>query len=340
MASPNPYTGAAPDPRALMEMHFSFAPSYILNAGVRLDVFSHIAEGKNTPAEVARAAGATERGIRMLLDALAGQQLLAKNNGHYELTPLAAEYLVRGRPNYAGSVLEHDAILEPWSRLPDVIRTGKPPHGVEIQKVAEEFFPTLVRTLHVVHRPQAKRLAEALGVARTHDRLQVIDIACGSGVWGIGIAEATPQARITAQDYPAMLDITREYAAKHGVGDRYSYLPGDLKEVDLGEGRFDLALLGHIVHSEGEESSRSLFRRLHRALKTGGRIAIMEMIPNDDRSGPPFPLIFALNMLVHTNEGDTYTLSEYRKWLNEAGFDRVETAEIGGHSPAIIATRP
>jgi len=322
-----------------MEMHFSFAPSYILTAAVQLDVFSQIAAGKNTAAEVAQAAGATERGIRMLLDALTSLQLLAKNNGRYELTPLSGEYLVRGRPDYGGSIFESAAVLQAWAQLADVIRKGKPTQGAGKQEAAEEFFPALVRSLHVMHKPQAKRLAEALGAGGAYRGLTVVDVACGSGVWGLAIAEADPQARITAQDYPGMLPITREYAEKQGVAARYHYLPGDLNEVDFGEGKFDLALLGHIVHSEGEQSSRGLFQRLHRALKPGGRIAILDMIPNDERTGPPFPLIFALNMLVQTPEGDTYTLAEYTSWLREAGFGATETADIGSHSPAIIATR-
>ncbi len=109
-----------------------------------------------------------------------------------------------------------------------------------------------------------------------------------------------------------------------------------MKEVDFGENRYDLALLGNIVHSEGEESSRDLFKRLYRALKSGGRVAIIDMIPNNERTGPPFALIFALNMLVNTEKGGTYTLEEYTRWLSDAGFKRVESADIQSHSPLII----
>ena len=66
---------------------------------------------------------------------------------------------------------------------------------------------------------------------------------------------------------------------------------------------------------------------------------MIDMVPNDERTGPPFPVIFALNMLVHTAEGDTYTLAEYRAWLQEAGFAKVETADIGSHSPLIVASK-
>ena len=329
MASPNLRAGGAPDPQALLEIHFSFAPAFVLNAGVQFDVFSHIAAGSSTPAEIGRAAGADERGMRMLLDALTGIQLLSKNDGRYELTPLSAEYLVRGRPHYAAAMLEDGGMVQAWSGLTEAIRTGRPTRAVEQQELAEQFFPTLISSLHVVHTHQAKRLADALGAGPSRQGLQVLDVACGSGVWGIALAQADSQARVTAQDFPKVLEFTRKYVENSGVAERYEYLPGDLKATDLGENRFDVAVLGHIVHSEGEAASRDLFRRLHGALKRGGRAVILDMIPNDERSGPPFPLFFALNMLVNTTAGDTYTFGEYRQWLNEAGFGRLETATSG-----------
>jgi ubiquinone/menaquinone biosynthesis C-methylase UbiE len=339
MASARLGAGAALDPQPLMQLWFGFAPAYVLRAAVQLDVFSQIAAGNGTAAEVARAAQATERGTRMLLDSLVALELLSKADGRYELTPLTAEFLVRGRPNYAGAILETDEPLDAWRDLASAIRSGQPHRAVNQPAEAERFFQVLVRSLHVMNREQGKRLAEALGAGRTPRGLSVLDVACGSGVWGIAFAEADSRTRVTAQDFPAVLALTGEYTQRHGVEKQYDFLPGDLKEVDYGENQFDVAILGHIVHSEGERSSRALFRRVHRALKPGGRVAILDMVPNDERTGPPFPLFFALNMLVVTSEGDTYTLAEYTRWLNEAGFTRVEAVDIGTHSPAIVAAR-
>jgi ubiquinone/menaquinone biosynthesis C-methylase UbiE len=337
MAETKPQT---PSPlEQLMQMNFSFAPSCVMTAALRLGVFSHLAAGGGTAADVARAADSSERGTRMLLDALAGFGLLSKSGERYELTPHARQYLVRESPDYVGGLAESGRMFEAWTHLDECVRTGRPVQRVEAQERAEEFFPMLVRTLHVVNREPARRTAEALGAAHAGKGLRVLDVACGSGVWGIAFAEADAEARVTAQDFPGVLPTTREYVARHGLEERFDYLAGDLKEVDFGEGRYDVALLGNIVHSEGEESSRELFRRLGRALRPGGRVVVIDMLPNDSRTGPPYQLIFALNMLVNTERGDTYTLAEYTRWLNEAGFPRVETADIGSHSPAVIGYR-
>jgi ubiquinone/menaquinone biosynthesis C-methylase UbiE len=329
-------------------MAFSFIPSRVLSAGLQLGVFAHIAAGKQTAAEVARAAQASERGTRMLLDALVAAQLLTRNEARYELTPLASKFLVRGTPDYLGLLFEQEQLWQSWGHLSEVIRTGRPLVRVESQTVAEMFFPILVQTLHVLHRDRARRLAEVLGIGTRAEGtlskearagLRVIDVACGSCVWGIAVAERDPEARITAQDFPGVLTVTREYLKRHGVERQFDFLPGDLKTVDFGREQYDLALLGNILHSEGAQSSQNLLKRLHAALRPGGRVAIIDFLTNDDRSAPPFPVFFALNMLLHTEHGDTYSLADYTRWLAEAGFSRVETADIGSHSPVVIGYR-
>jgi ubiquinone/menaquinone biosynthesis C-methylase UbiE len=308
-------------------------------AALQLRVFSHIAAGNNSAPAIASAAGASERGMRMLLDALVPLDLLGKTDGTYILPPASQRYLVHESPDYLGYMLENEALWAAWSDLTECVRTGRPSAAVNRREIAEEFFPVLVRGLHVTHREPARRLAQALEAGNSGRGLQVLDVACGSGVWGIAMAEANPHARVTALDFPKVLELTRQFLHRHGVESQYDFLSGDLKEVDLGESRFDLALLGNIVHSEGERSSRDLLARLHRALRPGGRVAILDMVPNDDRTGPFFPLMFALNMLVNTDEGATYTLAEYSQWLIEAGFARIETADLGLHSPVIVAAK-
>jgi ubiquinone/menaquinone biosynthesis C-methylase UbiE len=334
--APRQPSGVESNPEILHQIHFSFLPSRVLSSALRLGVFSYIAAGRKNVAAIARAAGSSTRGMRMLLDALIPLGLLTKRNNAYRLTPLASRYLVRNSPDYFGSFFESEGLWESWGQLTKVIRTGKPTYRVEKQELAEQFFPILVKTLHVLHRDRAVVAARALNSPKTRKGLRVLDVACGSSVWGIPFAEADRTARVTAQDFPAILKVTRGYLKRHGVLRQYDFLPGDLNTVKFGVSRYDIAILGNIVHSEGERSSRTLFRKLHRALAPGGRLVIIDMVPNDDRTGPAFPVFFALNMLVNTQHGDTFTLAEYTRWLKAAGFARVSTLEIGLHSPLIV----
>src|SRR5262249_37235056 len=154
----------------------------------------------------------------------------------------------------------------------------------------------------------------------------VLDLGSGSGVWGIGLAQKGPTIQVTAVDFPEVLAVTRRMAARHGVGERFRYVEGSMQEVDLGSG-YQIAIRGQSLHGLGEAGSRRIRKRVFGALAPGGVVAIAEMIPNEERTGPPLPLIFAVNMLVNTEAGGTYTFGEMSGWLREAGFENPRLLE-------------
>jgi 3-hydroxy-5-methyl-1-naphthoate 3-O-methyltransferase len=126
--------------------------------------------------------------------------------------------------------------------------------------------------------------------------------------------------------------------ARFGLTSRFGFLAGDLLEVEFPD-RCDVATLGHILHSEGERRSQALLKKVNNALKPGGTIAIAEFTPNSDRTGPPQSLIFAINMLVNTDEGDTYPFEQVVSWLEEAGFVNARELPSAGPAPLILANR-
>jgi 2-polyprenyl-3-methyl-5-hydroxy-6-metoxy-1,4-benzoquinol methylase len=140
-------------------------------------------------------------------------------------------------------------------------------------------------------------------------------------------------------DYPEVTAVTRQYAAEFGVAGRYDYLEGDLRQVEFGREQYDVVILGHIIHTEGEKWGKALISKSYDALKPGGMLVIAEMIPNDSRTGPVFPLLFGLNMILHTKEGDVFTMAQYKQWLKQAGFKNVKTVEADSPAPLILATR-
>jgi precorrin-6B methylase 2 len=186
--------------------------------------------------------------------------------------------------------------------------------------------------------PSARALAAHLTAAGAAPA-SALDLAAGSGVWGIALAQAFPDVRVTAVDWPAVIEVTRKSVDRFGFGERFSMVAGDLRDADFGSGH-QVAALGHILHSEGETRSRALLRKTFDALAPGGTIAIAEFLVNEDRSGPSNSLIFAVNMLVATDEGDTWSFAEIAQWLREAGFENPRTLPAPGPSPLILATRP
>jgi ubiquinone/menaquinone biosynthesis C-methylase UbiE len=346
--TPTPRPGvAAVDGAAASLIDRTFAglgAARVLSVAVQFGIFTRIAEGKRTAAEIARDAEIAERGARRLLNALVGLGFLTRAGEAYQLTAVAAEHLVRNRPFYLGQLMEGDWLWESWEHLPGVVRTGRPFRRVDqATDSSERFFKALVPTLHVANLPGARRAAESLAREGVPARgLEVLDIGCGSGVWSIALVEAAgPRVRVTAQDLPGVLEMTRRYVRLHGVEDQFEFLPGDQWETDLGTSTFDLVILARYVHELGSNAACALFRRVYLALRPGGRVAVADWVPNDDRTGPPGPLLYSLRMLLHTENGDAHTAEEYVRWLGSAGFQGIEvTRDVGVDVALIVGRKP
>jgi ubiquinone/menaquinone biosynthesis C-methylase UbiE len=321
---------------------WAYAPPLIMEAAIRNRVFDTLDAGPKTVEEVAASTGASTRGLRAILNTLVGLELLTKEPGdRYGLTPESATYLVRGKPRFLGGMIQHTStqLVPKWLQLGEIVRTGKPAVSVNQEGDGAAFFQEFVEDLFPFNYAAARRLAVALDVANAAGAVRVLDLAAGSGVWSIALAQQSPHVEVWAVDWPAVLPATRRTAEKHGVADRFHYVEGDLLTADFGAG-FQVAVLGHILHSEGEERSRALLKKSFAALAPGGTIAIAEFLVDEGRTSPLRGLIFAVNMLVNTDRGDTFTLAEIGGWLTEAGFRAVRTVETSGPSPLILADKP
>ncbi len=324
----------------ISEELWAFGRSSVLSAALELGVFEPLALRPLGAAAVASATQCSPKGIRILLDSLVAMQLLARVRNQYKLLPKTEPFLLRNGAQYVGGMAMHTAQLAAdWRQLARSVRTGRPVQRVDTAQRAKTFFPELVRALFPVNFPVSQAAARKMGVGRTRRGLRILDVAAGSAAWSMGFALADEEAQVTALDFPPVLCVARSYARRFGCLGRYRFLPGDLEKADFGENTYDLILLGHICHSVGEHASRRLFVKCFRALQRGGHLLIAEMIPDDDRLGPLQPLLFAANMLLHTAEGDTFTLAEYRGWLRKAGFRKTVTLAVPAPFPLIVAEK-
>jgi SAM-dependent methyltransferase len=329
-------------PQRLFEIGWGFVPLLMLQAAIENRVFDVLAAGGKTLDQLAAATGASKRGLRALVNALASLGILHRKKDRITLAPDTAAFMVSTKPGFLGGIVQHLAgqLLDNFRHLPEIVRTGKPAQAVNRQKGGSEFFSKFVESLFNLSYPAACALADRLAPELPKNgSVNILDIAAGSGVWGFGMAQKFPQARITAVDWPAVLPVTRRIAQRQNLAKRLRTIEGDILKADYGNG-FHVATLGAILHSEGEARSRKLLKKVFNALAPGGVIAISEFVPDEDRGGPPYPLLFAVNMLVHTDEGDTFTFKEMAGWLDEAGFRRVRKIEVPAPFPVLVATKP
>lgn len=320
---------------------YAFTRSQILFTAIDLDLFSAIAKGYDRLEVLVEHLDLSIRGLRMLLNGLVGIGFLnVSADGCYTLPEDAAHFLVKDEDAYLGGMVHHcKRLYENWSLLTEAVRSGQPAGGAQSLAQLEAYFSELVKGLYVSNYPTAKKLASALGIGQTHHDLKVLDVAGGSAVWSIAMLEKDEKSQATVMDFPSVIHVAEEYVSLHGLSDRYHYLPGDLEEVELPPQTFDLAVLANICHTLGPVATEKTFQKLAETIKLGGRLAIVDFVPDDRRSQPGWPMIFGVNMLITTPEGDVFTAQEYRNWLHGAGFTHVEFKEIDKEVTAIIAER-
>ncbi|MFN2540566.1 MAG: methyltransferase [Chthoniobacterales bacterium] len=329
-------------PERLMQFGFAYSPPLTIGAAVENKVFDTLAGSAKTIEQVAQETGASTRGLRIIMNALVGLGLLKKDpHQKYSLTPESEAFLLSNQPGtlagFFGMVRTH--ILPDWLQLSAAVKTGKPALAVNQESRGPEFFSVLVENIIPMSYPAATTLGRSLKLAQTRQPSRVLDIAAGSGIWGIALAQQSPQIQVTAVDWSEMIPTTKRITQKFGVGAQFTYVGGDVLKADFGAG-YDIATLGHILHTEGAERSRQLLRKVFRALRSRGTIAIAEWLVNDKRTEPLNGLMFAVNMLIHSEGGDTFSFNEIKSWLEDAGFKKVRKLKAPGPSPLILATKP
>jgi len=334
-------TAAAVTPERIMQFAWGYVPTLVLESAIRHRVFDVLDGGAKTVKETAAATGASERGLRTIMNVLVGLNFLAKTDGErYSLTPESAAFLVSTKPSFQGGILKHTSaqLMPKWLHLNEIVATGKPMAAVNQEGAGSDFFQQFVVDIFPMSYPSAQVLGKTLALGDSGAPVRVLDLAAGSGVWGIALAQSSARVTVTAVDWAEVLPVTQKTVERFGLTDRYTFVAGDLLEADFGSGH-NVATLGHILHSEGEARSRKLLQKTAAALVPGGTIAIAEFLVNADRTGPVGSLLFAANMLVNTDSGDTYSFEEISSWLTEAGFKDARLLEAPGPSPLILATK-
>jgi SAM-dependent methyltransferase len=262
-----------------------------------------------------------------------------KEDGDYRHTTTSGLFLDPASPACVASTaqfLGRPEMVMPYHRLAEIVRTGRTVLAGEGSVSPENpVWVDFARGMAPMVMPSAGPLAAAALAGRSGP-VRVLDIAAGHGLFGIEIAKQNPEAQIVGQDWAAVLDVAVENAAKAGVRERYTTLPGSAFDVDFGGG-YDIVLLTNFLHHFDVPTNVSLLKKVHAALKPGGVAATLEFVPNEDRVSPPMPAAFSLTMLTSTASGDAYTFRELQAMYADAGFERIREDAVP-NSPETIVT--
>lgn len=336
----NAAVGAAeqPTPERFFNALNAHQQTEAIKTAVELDIFTAIAEGKNTPAAIAERSNAAERGVRILCDFLTIQGFLTKENGKYGLAPDAAAFLNRHSPAYLADAVEFlltARIRRGHERLTEAVKLGGTALGRGTLEPENPDWVQFARTMKPLMSYPAEVMAAEL--RKGGEAKKVLDVAAGHGVFGIAVARHNPSAHVYAADWRNVLAVAEENARAAELDGRHHLIPGDAFETEFGTG-YDLALITNFMHHFDIPTCTQFLRKVRAALTPGGRAAIVDLVPNADRISPPTAAAFSMMMLATTPSGDAFTLAEYEQMARDAGFSRTElTPAIVGIDRLIIA---
>ncbi len=308
-------TSRKPNPGQLLEISGAYWKSCTLHAGVKLGIFTVLGDDARTSEEVAREIEGDRRGLELLLNALTAMSLLERKGDKYANTEISADYLSKESPRYIGHIImHHHYLVASWSQLDQSVRSGVP-----VRKSASrgdgarrESFLMGMFNMAMMIAPHLVKRVDLSG------RRRLLDLGGGPGTYAIHFCLNNPRLKATVYDLPTTRPFAQKTMEQFELTDRIGFEAGNYLEDEV-VGSYDVVWLSHILHAEGPEDCRVILRKAVSVLESDGMIIVHDFILNDTLDGPPFPALFALNMLLGTPDGRTYSETQIVNMLADVG---------------------
>lgn len=297
-----------------------FQPACVLLAAADLNVFTILKSKPMSAKVVADKLEADTRAITILLDALAAMALLSKQNKEYSLSSEVAQLLTEDSSRSILPAIRHQAnCLRRWVQLPQVIRNGQPADRILNIHSETEDIAAFIGAMDNFSTPVATDVISKLG---SLNFCHLLDVGGASGTWTIEFLRVVPGAKATLFDLPEVIPMAKEHIAKAGLTDQVEFVEGDFYTDDLPAGA-DFIWLSAIAHQNSRRQNQQLFSKLYTVLEKGGKLVLRDVVMDESRTKPEGGALFAINMLVATEGGGTYTFDEFRMDLLSAGFTNI-----------------
>jgi len=309
----------------ILKIVAGYQVSKVLFAAVEFEIFTVLSGKRRTIQELSSELNLHERPLSRLLGVCTACGLIKKEEGGYYNSEAAEKFLVKGKPEYIGDFCKanNQFLYGSWARLEEIVRTDKfhpifKGKGDTIDSVSID--PDVVRITHKAQHnyslTPAKEFAEKFDFSN-YKRL--LDLGGGSGIFSIMAVKKYPHLSATVFDFQPVCEITKEIIAEHKVSGKVLTYPGDIFKDDFPKGA-DVVLISGVLDGYGENECYFLIKKAYDYLPRGGAVIIKEAIIDDDRTGPLFPAIFSLALMIETKEGDARSKEEMSNWLKKAGF--------------------
>lgn len=322
-------------PQRILQLTSAHWALKALAVAVDLSIFTSLKGRALTAAQLAELLAVPPRSLERLLNANAALAFLEKSGDTYQNAGVAEVYLVEGSPSYLGDFVKLSGIhgYAKWTRFKECVLNDAPIEDIDADfRHSEERMQYFIRAMHNNAKGPARLLA-AIPDLEGHSHL--LDVGGGSGVYCIALTEQYPELRATLIDFPPVCKVAREYVHESSATDRIDIVEGDVL-VDEITASGDVVLVSQVLHGMSEQQCRSLLAKCYEWTLPSGIVVVHEFVLDDGRASPLYPALFALNMLITTQEGNAYAKAEVRRWLEEAGYREISDRSTSGPSTFII----
>ncbi|OGU54198.1 MAG: hypothetical protein A2V66_11670 [Ignavibacteria bacterium RBG_13_36_8] len=322
-------------PKDIKNFATAFQKSRVLLTAVELDLFTVLDGHLLTSSDVAKKINSDARATDRLMNALVALGFLRKTQGKFYNTVHTNEFLITGKPNFMGGLMHTAHLWKTWNTLTDAVRKGGSVYEREINNRGENWLEAFIAAMHYRAIKQAKIIAMMIDLNNVNT---LLDIGGGSGAFSIGFINTKNNTKATILDLPNVIPITKKYIEQEKLSDKIEYIEGNYLTADF-KGPYDLTFLSAIIHINSFEENKKLIQKCAGSLNPKGKVVVLDQIMNEDRTIPENGALFALNMLVGTEHGDTYTKSEICSWMKDADLTCIEKKETGFGSALMLGIK-
>ena len=322
-----------PPPSTIQGHAYAIYRPLAMLAGMRLDVFTPLAGGSMTAEKLSQILGIRPDKLSPLLYALVHADLLSLADDRFSNTPETDAYLVKGRPTYIGSA--HELYTDMWSAALGVaqsISSGEPHARHDFGAMSDSELGAFFRGLHGGAMATGRMLATAFEFDRFES---LLDVGGGSGGVAIAACQNCGSLRATVLELPKVAAIAKTFVEAAGLTQRVDVVETDILNSPP-DGTHDVAVLRYLLQVLAPDQARRALRNVGAALRPGGELFIIGHVLDDARQSPEAAVGMNLVFLSLYSDGQSYTETEHRSWMEEAGFTDVSVLFGAGPNGASI----
>ncbi|MEE9120893.1 MAG: methyltransferase [Syntrophobacteria bacterium] len=320
---------------AVLEDVRGFLKGRVILTAAELDLFTRLDKERATAEDLAKGLECDRRCLTRLLDCLVALELLSKQDSIYQNTKRGALLSSEHPETELPMVLHLNGLWESWGGLTDTVRTGTNPKRKPVTERGKDSLKAFIGAMHVVGRDLSHEIADTCNLAPFK---RLLDIGGATGTYTIAFLEKNSDMTAVLFDLPDVIPWAEERLGAADLLERVELVAGDFYKDELPKG-CDLVLLSAIIHQNSPEENLELYRKIHRAVLPGGTLLIRDHVMEPARTSPPQGTLFAINMLVNTKGGDTYTFAEIKETLEEAGFVEVKQVREGERMDCLVEAK-